>query len=428
MNPVDVPLDVRGLIARREVETHFQPITSIRRQNVLGLEALSRGKRDGSLVAPNELFDSASAQNLTSDLDSLCRNLALSSFSLVGAAQDGLMLFVNMHPITAQSGDHVEELERAVQSAGLQPNRVVIELLETAFDAPEKALQLVHQLRRAGFLIALDDIGAGHSNLDRIAHIRPDILKADRSLLDGIDSDYIKREVFKSLVVLSERIGGWIIAEGIETQAQALAVLELGGDLMQGYYFARPALLRNEKLPSLKYVNECGRAFKERTLERISTNRRRYDTRIETLTSLLDAMRHSPATEFGQLLTARSGEFPRIESACVLNSQGEQICETVLFAPAPMSERKSVIFAAPAQGSDHSFKEYFYLLNEARLNPFVTQPYVPLPSGDLCVTLTTFVRCEKGDNYVLVVHFKAEPEELGRTEPVEKVGVAEKDN
>lgn len=422
MNLLEAPLDVRSLIARGEVETHFQPITSIRRQNVLGLEALSRGRRDGALVSPGELFDRARAQNLTSDLDSLCRNIALSSFSPLGTAQDSLMLFVNMHPITAQLGDHVDELERAVQEAGLEPNRVVIELLEVAFDAPEKALQLVHRLRSAGFLIALDDIGAGHSNLDRIAQIRPDILKADRSLLAGIDTDYVKREVFKSLVVLSERIGGWIIAEGIETRAQALAVLEMGGDLMQGYYFARPAPLENEELPSLDCVNECGRAFKEQTIGRILSNRSRYDTRIETLTALLDTLRRAPVCEFESLLKQRSGEFPRVESACVLSDRGEQMCDTVLFSPSPLAQRKSVIFAPPARGTDHSFKEYFYLLSEARLNPFVTELYVPLPAGDLCVTLTTFVRCALGDNYVLVLHFKAEPEELGQTDPVGGTG------
>lgn len=422
MNSPDGPLDVRALIAQGEVETHFQPITSIRRQNVLGLEALSRGRRDGSLVSPGELFDCAHAQNLTSDLDSLCRNTALSSFSPLSATQDGLMLFVNMHPITAQSGDHVGELERAVKKAGLEPNRVVIELLEVAFDEPDRALELVHRLRGAGFLIALDDIGAGHSNLDRIAHIRPDILKADRSLLAGIDTDYVKREVFKSLVLLSERIGGWIIAEGIETQEQALAVLEMGGDLMQGFYFARPLPLEDELLPGIERVNECGRAFKEQTLERILSNRRRYDARIESLTSLLDTLRRAPVSEFEQLLTQRSGEFPRIESACVLNDRGEQVCDTVLFSPSPLAGRKSVIFAPPARGTDHSFKEYFYLLSEARLNPFVTEPYVPLPSGDLCVTLTTFVRCALGDNHVLVLHFKAEPEELGQTDPIGGTG------
>ncbi len=416
MNSADAPLDVRALIARGEVETHFQPITSIRRQNVLGLEALARGRRDGSLVSPGELFEQAHAQNLTSDLDLLCRNIALSSFSPLGTAQDGLMLFVNMHPITTQLGDHVGELERTVREAGLEPNRVVIELLEVAFDAPEKALQLVHRLRSAGFLIALDDVGVGHSNLDRIAQIRPDILKADRSLLDGIDTDYVKREVFKSLVVLSERIGGWIIAEGIETQAQALAVLELGGDLMQGFYFARPAPLKDEELPSLERVNECGRAFKEQTLGRILSNRRRYGARIETLTSLLDTLRRAPVSEFEPLLRERSSEFPRIESACILDDRGEQVCDTVLFSPAPLAQRKSVMFAPPARGTDHSFKEYFYLLSEARLNPFVTETYVPLPSGDLCVTLTTFVRCALGDNYVLVVHFKAELEELCQTD------------
>lgn len=425
MGFIDASLDMRALIDGRELETHFQPITSIRRQSVLGMEALSRGRSEGGLISPGHLFAQAQAQNTIADLDSLCRDVALESFSALGQACEELMLFVNLHPATTRAGDDVDGLLRLVERAGIAPNRVVIELLEIAFDAPEAALELVHRLRSEGFLIALDDMGVGHSNLDRIAQIRPDILKVDRSLIQGIENDYIKREVFKSLVLLSERVGGWLIAEGVETSEQALAVLELGGDMMQGFYFARPAPLQSVTVPPVPTLVECGQTFKKHTLDRVCANRRRYDARLETINLLVETLRRAPRHEFEARLQQRSTDFPRIESACVLDEDGTQLTGTVLFCPTPMMVPKMVIFAAPAQGTDHSFKEYFYLLCEARLNPFVTQPYVPLPSGDLCVSISTFVRDSDCQNCVLVVHFHAEPEEMGRTEPVEKVGVSE---
>ncbi len=419
-SPNQQPLDVRALVAGRELETHFQPITSIRRQSVLGVEALSRGRGSGGLIAPGFLFAQAHSQNLVPALDTLCRDVAVQSFAALGQARDELMLFVNFHPDTARGGDDVEELLALVKAAHLTPNRVVIELLEVAFDAPDAALHLVHQLRAAGFLIALDDMGVGHSNLDRIAHIRPDILKADRSLIQGIEGDYVKREVFKSLVLLSERVGGWLIAEGIETPEQALAVLELGGDMMQGFYFARPAPLHNHDLPLLPNLAQCGQAFKKHTLDRVLSNRRRYDARLEIINSLLETLRRAPRQEFTALLQNRSREFSRVESACVLDENGVQLTDCVLFCPSPFAPPKSVIFAPSACGTDHSFKEYFYLLSEARLNPFITQPYVPLPSGDLCVTISTLLRDAYGNSCVLVVHFHAEPQELGATEPINK--------
>ncbi len=357
-------------------------------------------------------------QNAVSDLDSACRNVALESFSALGQAQDQLMLFINLHPATARAGDDVEGLIRLVERAGILPNRVVIELLEVAFDVPEHALEMVHRLRAAGFLIALDDIGVGHSNLDRIGMIRPDILKADRSLIHGIEDDYVKREVFKSLVLLSERVGGWLIAEGVETSEQALAVLELGGDMMQGFYFARPALLLNEELPLVPALAECGQAFKKHTLDRVHSNRRRYDARLEIINSLLDDLRCASREEMCERLEARAGDFDRIESACILDESGVQLCDSVLFNPSHLSKQKGVIFAPPPRGTDHSFKEYFYLLSEARLNPFVTEPYVPLPSGDLCVSVSTLFRDDIDQQCILVVHFHMDPEELGRTEPI----------
>ena len=97
--------------------------------------------------------------------------------------------------------------------------------------------------RAAGFLVVIDDVGAGHSNLDRIAAIRPDMLKADRSLVHGCARDRVKRAVVRALVGLTEELGGWLVVEGVEDEDDALTVLNVGADLLQGYHLARPAPL-----------------------------------------------------------------------------------------------------------------------------------------------------------------------------------------
>lgn len=86
-----------------------------------------------------------------------------------------------------------------------------------------------------GFLIALDDVGTGHSNLDRISLVKPDILKIDRSIIDNIDQRYHNQEVFKSLVNLSKRIGTMVVTEGVERKEEAILAFELGADMLQGY-------------------------------------------------------------------------------------------------------------------------------------------------------------------------------------------------
>src|SRR5215204_1586863 len=83
------------------------------------------------------------------------------------------------------------------------------------------------------------------SNLNRIPLIKPDILKVDRRLISNIDADYYKQETFKSLVGVSRRIGALIVAEGVESESEAIISLELGADLLQGYFLSRPQELRN---------------------------------------------------------------------------------------------------------------------------------------------------------------------------------------
>ena len=109
-----------------------------------------------------------------------------------------------------------------------------MEFLEARLEDVGRFGALADALREHGFLVVLDDVGAGHSNLDRIPLFRPDVIKVDRSLISGVGDDFYKQETLKSLVNLSRRIGALVVAEGIETDAEAIVALELGVDLLQG--------------------------------------------------------------------------------------------------------------------------------------------------------------------------------------------------
>jgi EAL domain-containing protein (putative c-di-GMP-specific phosphodiesterase class I) len=117
---------------------------------------------------------------------------------------------------------------------------IVIEIVESDTEDTEALIRFVKSYRECGFNIALDDVGTGHSNFDRISLLRPDIIKIDRSIISGIATDYFKQEIFKSLAKLSKGIGSLILAEGVETKEEILCCLEYGADLLQGYFFSRP--------------------------------------------------------------------------------------------------------------------------------------------------------------------------------------------
>lgn len=404
------------------IHTHFQPILSLRKQQLIGVEALSRGVMTPpgqplQYIAPLSLFDCARAEGRLLELDRLCCQSALRSFAEVQHVQDDLILFLNLHlGSVQQESAQALDLIHVRENYGIEPRRIAIEVLEHEITDLACFKRDIDALRACGFLIALDDVGAGHSNLDRIAFVRPDILKIDRVLLHDIHRDYHKQEVFKSLVNLSEKIGGWTVSEGIETEDDALMALDLGGDMMQGYFFARPQPIQRQPASgesasgeieySKRNSQDTARHFKERMVERIDAKRLQHEARLQIISDLRQALQQSHKGEFEPRLREVVACHPQVESVCVLDEGGVQITDTITQMKS-VQEQKTVIFAPPRKGTDHSLKEYFYCLVEAGVDPFFSNPYVPLPSGDLCVTAATRFADEHGASLVLCVHINA---------------------
>lgn len=403
--------DVGAILEHGRIETHFQPITSIRRQSLIGVEALSRGvDGDGGLIAPLALFAAAAAQGLTFELDALCRARAIESFGPLHAANPDLILFLNLDVSTVEAGvAEMEGLAQAVRRGGINPPNVAVEILETAFGDTDRLHAAVQRYRGDGFLVVLDDVGAGHANLDRIAFIKPDIIKADRSLVQNVDGDFHKLEVLKSLVKLSERIGGWIISEGVETLEEAVAALRVGGDMLQGFFLSRPhrvddgqeIQLDRGRMQSVAYT------FKRRTLNGIIAERSRGEERLRTVRRIADRLAHETGANLQHALSGLVGDDPLVASACVLDLSGIQVTDTVWNA-AQAQKQKRVIFRPPSRNADHSMKEYYYLLLETPVTVYETQPYVPLPSGELCITASTRFHDVDGEPFILCLHLGAE--------------------
>ena len=451
--PPATSLDIRALIGDDCVETHFQPITSIRQKSIIGIEALSRARHGDALIPPQQLFELAQEQDCVLELDRACRRAALQAFVPFYEANHDLMLFINFSSLAVTvdlSGP--ESLMENVARFGLDARNIAIEILESEFKDAAELREAVQAYRSHGFLVALDDVGAGYANLDRIGLIKPDIIKADRSLICGIEHDYHRREVFQSIVNLSEKIGGWVITEGVETQNEAVTALELGADMLQGFYFARPRLMHNDTLDySSERINATANRFKSSVLVRLVGRRQRREQRLQALQKLASALDGVPRDQLEAAINAHlgaepiasltnngavndgvsrntqssiigvedavldgpplddsvaiAGVEPQIESACVLDENGRQIIDTIVRMPR-VQKAKTVIFRPPPSGTDHSMKEYFYALQEGGIDPYESQPYVPLPSGDLCIAISTFFHDADDCRRILCVHFR----------------------
>jgi EAL domain-containing protein (putative c-di-GMP-specific phosphodiesterase class I) len=405
---LDTPL--RRLIHDRGVAAHFQPIFSARQKAVVGVEALARGVgADGSLIAPHHLFRMAAEEGLSTVVEGLCREAAVETFTRLDARPDELLLFLNLDLVGQPEPESLPDaLERLVARRGVTPTSVAVEFLEARLDDVERFATLAAALRARGFLVVLDDVGAGHSNLDRIPLFRPDVLKIDRGLITGVDADYYKQETLKSLVGLSRRIGALVVAEGIETEAEAITALELGVDLLQGFYLARPravnAFADGGLARAAGGVEVLARKFKSHMVGAINDRKLQHRRFNVILNRILCDLGNTQAALFDEILARIIPDYPTVECIYVLDDAGLQVTETIwngVQAPAPAG---GALFRPAPRGTDHSLKEYYYVPLDVELQKYTTDPYVSLASGNLCRTISTCFR-DAANNalYVLCV-------------------------
>ncbi|HEX9187785.1 MAG TPA: EAL domain-containing protein [Vicinamibacteria bacterium] len=232
--------DLQEVLLSDQLSTVFQPIVELRRRRVLGYEALSRGPAGSVYQMPLRLFDMAREADLVFELDRKCRRRALASAALLPA---GMKLFVNVFPPAMYDPEFQgASLVSLAQEHHLTPDRVVLDITEkAAIENYEVFSEALAELTELGFSIAIDDVGAGYSGLEKIAHLNPRYLKFDRELIKGIDSSYIRREMTRALKAFADGIGSTIIAEGIEKDSELQALLDLGIEYGQGYLLGRPA-------------------------------------------------------------------------------------------------------------------------------------------------------------------------------------------
>jgi diguanylate cyclase (GGDEF)-like protein len=243
------PLDMQGLsianryndiLAKGLITTHYQPILDFKSGSILGWEALSRGPEGSSFRSPVILFETAEQLGRLFALERLCRESAIRN---AGQLSDGQKLFLNIHPKTMADPEFTpgKTLE-LMQQAGLSPDNVVFEITERhSVQEFNLFYRTLDHYRSQGFRIAVDDAGAGYAGLTMIAELQPEYIKLDKSLIDKIHKDPVKRALVETTVTFADKIGSRIIAEGIETKAQAVCLKDIGVHCGQGYFLARPA-------------------------------------------------------------------------------------------------------------------------------------------------------------------------------------------
>ena len=222
-------------------EAHFQPIVSVETPGaVYGYESLLRGVTGEGLMAPLPLFEVAGGLKMRAQLDCRARQTAICE-----AARAGLnsRLFLNCLPSALDDPQEaLRAITQTVDEAGLRREQIVLEIVESECVEDANALRAGLELfRRAGVGVALDDLGAGYASLHLLERLRPDFVKLDRELISGVDGDSFKAVIAEKLLETARGLGITTVAEGVETEGEWRWLRAHGGDLAQGFFFARPA-------------------------------------------------------------------------------------------------------------------------------------------------------------------------------------------
>jgi EAL domain-containing protein (putative c-di-GMP-specific phosphodiesterase class I) len=365
--------------------SHFQPLYSLSHQKQVGFEALLRGEQaDGTLVAPVVLFaPKPSSDEGLLDRASHAVHLDNARRLLPGDA----WLFLNILPATFIAEGYADQLAMIVRTVGLEPERVILEILESHGGSVDDMSRAAALYREHGFLIAVDDFGAGQSNLDRLLRIRPDLVKLDGELIRATGHG-TEQPILPKLVSLLHQAGMLVVVEGVETTEELILAVESNVDFAQGYLLGRPAA---EIAPPESVHRRIDDAFDVIAQGRAHQHAL-FESEVEPYRVALS--RAADDLQAGVLMDrafAALAAFDRCISCFILDESGRQIGPE-LRGPAWHSEAASLQPVANPRDARWDHRPYF---RNAVLLPGVavaSNPYLSLASGRPCIAVTLAVQ------------------------------------
>lgn len=223
--------DAKLTAALRAMRMHYQPIVELARRRVVGYEALVRtAGRD-----PKALIDLATQLGREHELGRAVRQSVAANTETL---PQGIDVYVNLQSIELCD----EQLYAPDSPLSRLAPRVVLELTERApLEAVPDLKDRLARLRKLGYRLAIDDLGAGYAGLTSVALVEPEVVKIDMSLIRDLHLNETKRRLVASLLTACRELEVQIVCEGVELPAERDALVELGCELFQGYLFARPA-------------------------------------------------------------------------------------------------------------------------------------------------------------------------------------------
>ncbi|HWT92316.1 MAG TPA: EAL domain-containing protein [Solirubrobacteraceae bacterium] len=237
---LDLVAALDGAVGRGEMLLEFQPVVALATRRVTGLEALVRWERPGiGRVGPDRFITVAEETGQIIEIGAWVLHTACVQLASWAAPDIGIN--VNVSTVQLRDPDFTSVVREALAASGLDGRRLTLEITESALLDDDEAMRArLAELRALGARLAIDDFGTGYSALSYLRNFPIDVLKIDRSFVSGIDTDPDRTSLVAGIIDIGRHLDLRVVTEGIEREAEASLLFELGSSHGQGYLFSRP--------------------------------------------------------------------------------------------------------------------------------------------------------------------------------------------
>lgn len=402
-------MNIRQIIQEEYIEVHLQPIMSTHNPRFLGFESLIRGvNNNGGTIPPNMLFKQAIREGLVLDLDKLCIKKGLIEAGKLIDEKSDAIIFLNIDASVIEHYIHTTYILDLVDQLQIRPQNIVLEVNELPVESLNTMKEFSRLYREAGFLIAIDDIGAGASNLDRIPMIMPDIMKIDKELVRDIDKSFYKSQVVSMIIQLATNLGALVVVEGIEDIKELKVISENGAHLIQGYYLGRPQKLKHLLLEDIEErVEDIINQLHHESVKKANDQLKLKVWMNDICDELIEEIRSEHIEDYPERIIhhlKRLDSDNTIESIYVINQLGDMVTPTI-FNKSIFTKLNTNLFQACNQGESVRLEVYYTKIIHEKHEYWVSKEYISRATGNKCVTLTKSFIGTDGLQYIVCMDF-----------------------
>lgn len=382
--------------AENELFSVFQPIYSFAHKRMVGCEGLTRCvDPSGRLVPPARLLSTARSIENTIYLDRLMRALHIGNFSI--RKRENAWLFLNVSPVVViNSHQHGPFFSDLLKKYDFPPSRVVIEIMETGIPDEDILEQAVSHYRELGCMVAIDDFGAGHSNFERIWRLKPNIVKLDRVMIQRAALDREIRRSLGMIVALIHEMAGLVLAEGIETEGQAVMAINADVDLVQGFLFSESFDLNSDLNTPPAHERDQFDRLQELMIQQNIDEEDEFRRAVDGYVDAFNRCANMLAAGLNiQTATEEMAELNRVLRFYLLNEFGTQIGENITPEKRAIQRDLRLAPLLDGRGANWAHRPYF---RRAMAHPDevqLTRPYLSLTDACMCLTLTRVVQLKR---------------------------------